>query len=74
MMNKRTKTEERLYAALVAWEYCHRLPPTIHELIEAAGYKSRGSSQPALYGLRNAGLITWEEGKARTLRLVRHGG
>ena len=74
MHSKLSKTQMRLLVALSEWECDHAYPPTRQELIELAGYKSRGCSQAAMYGLRNTGWVTWEEGKRRTLRVVRNGG
>lgn len=41
---------------------------TMREVVDAAGYASIGSAHQALHQLRALGLLTWEDGKAATLR------
>lgn len=46
------------------------IPPTVRELAAAAGYQSHSKLHGQLCKWRAAGLVTWEEGKVRTLRVV----
>ena len=49
--------------------------PTVRDLVEALGLapSSVNAVRQHLLGLRDAGLVTWDEGKARTLRLTDQG-
>lgn len=46
------------------------VPPTQQEVAEACGYRSRGSFHQTLQRMRSRGLITWAQGKARSLQIV----
>lgn len=45
-------------------------PPTVRELARAAGYEAHSQLHAQLCEWREAGLVTWETGKIRTLRVV----
>ena len=45
------------------------IPPTVRELAAAAGYSGPSVLHAQLVRWREAGLVTWQEGKARTLRV-----
>ena len=44
--------------------------PSIRQMMEAMGLKSPAPIQSRLRHLQEKGLITWQEGKARTLQIV----
>jgi SOS-response transcriptional repressor LexA len=45
------------------------LPPTVRELSAATGTRC-GDVQQKLNRLRRDGVVTWKQGKARTLRVI----
>ena len=48
----------------------HGTPPSIRDIVRGLGLPATGSVTPHLRILREAGLVSWEAGKARTLRLT----
>lgn len=62
-------TERRLLAILFRREADLMLPPTVRELAEAVN-RWPNAVQRALDSLREQGMVTWEEGRNRTLRLT----
>lgn len=46
------------------------IPPTGRELQEAVGYRSNSTLHTWLCRWRRAGLVTWRDGRNRTLRTV----
>lgn len=55
-----------LLAVLVVRQRLGRAP--LRAVAEAAGYSSVGSMHHVVRKLRDAGLVTWEEGRVATLR------
>lgn len=51
------------------WGY----PPTVREVCEALGFASTNAAAEQLERLRRLGLVQWEAGRARTLRLTGSG-
>lgn len=49
----------------------HGYPPTFQEIADDMGLSSRGSIHAKMETLRALGLVTWEDGKTRTIRVVR---
>ena len=74
MQNKITRTEQRVLDGIETWLGTHDYSPTIRELRDELEYKSEGSVYLHLWKLRSKGCVTWEDGKARTLRSARNGG
>lgn len=48
----------------------HGVAPTVDEMAEAAGFAYPPAMHRRLVALRAAGLVTWQDGKPRTLRVV----
>lgn len=63
-------TERRLLAILFRREADLMLPPTVRELAASIGHNSPGCVEVALAGLRAKGMVAWESGRARTIRLT----
>ncbi len=72
-MSPLTLREQELYDWLVEYFKVHDHCPTIRQMVEAMGLKSNSPIQERLKHLKHKGYIAWEEGKARTLRLLRPG-
>jgi predicted ArsR family transcriptional regulator len=65
---KRTPRESAAVRLQVLARICQRgLPPTVRDLCRLTGMNPNGVVFH-LAALRKAGLVTWENGKARTLR------
>lgn len=45
-------------------------PPTVREVRDLMGWKSHGSTYTTLSRMRDKGLVSWEPGTSRTLRVV----
>jgi repressor LexA len=45
-------------------------PPAVREVAKAVGLKSASTAMAHLWRLRQAGLVDWQTGTARTLRLT----
>ena len=65
-------TERRLLAILFRREADLMLPPTVRELttLLGLGKNSVHWTETVLQSLRRKGMVTWEIGAARTLRLT----
>lgn len=48
----------------------HRFAPSVREMQEHLGYKSTSGIHALLTVLRDQGLIEWDPGRARTIRLT----
>lgn len=48
----------------------HRYAPTLREIRDRFGWATIASAQHHLEPLKFKGLVTWEKGKARTLRVL----
>ncbi len=67
-MKKRTQLESAAVRLQVLSRICQRgLPPTVRDLCALTGMNPNGV-MCHLNALRDAGLVTWQSGKARTLR------
>jgi hypothetical protein len=58
-----------LYWQIVDYHWSHGYAPTLRELSERIG-RSLSTTQYHLCQLRDAGLVEWEPGAARTLRVA----
>ncbi len=65
----RNTTDTETFAVLQAFIREHGIPPTVRELAKALGISSTAAHY-RLTRLREHGLVEWEEGKSRTLRIV----
>lgn len=65
-----TKTRERILAAISTHWQENGYAPTTRELCNIVGIKSTATMHGHLRRLRNKGMITWEAGRVRTLRVV----
>jgi hypothetical protein len=58
-----------LYWQIVDYHWSHGYAPTLRELSDRIG-RSLSTTQYHLCQLRDAGLVEWEPGAARTLRVA----
>lgn len=48
----------------------HGYAPSVQDLLDRLGLRSRASVQASLTRLQAAGIVDWDQGRARTLRVV----
>jgi len=65
-----TKRQRQVVDAIRMMTRQHGYPPTIREIEQAFGMRSPNSVKAHLNPLRRKGWVTWNDGQARTLRLV----
>ncbi len=70
-MEPLTPAQQQLYDYLVAYIGENQQSPSIRQMMQAMDLKSPAPVQARLALLRKKGCIDWEEGKARTVRLLR---
>ena len=65
-----TRVQQELYDWLVKYIHEYQHPPSIRQMMKAMQLRSPAPVQSRLKHLQSKGYIDWEEGKARTLRLL----
>ncbi|MBE9055986.1 MULTISPECIES: transcriptional repressor LexA [Sphaerospermopsis] len=70
-MEKLTAVQQELYEWLVEYIRINQYSPSIRQMMQAMNLKSPAPIQSRLEHLRNKGYIDWNEGKARTIRILR---
>ena len=68
--NKLTEAQNELYAWIKNYMRDFQHSPSIRQMMHAMGLKSPAPIQSRLKHLQDKGYISWQEGKARTLKLV----
>ncbi len=69
-MDSLTEPQRELLEWLSAYIQQNRHSPSIRQMMKAMGLKSPAPVQRRLEHLRDKGYIAWEEGRARTIRLL----
>jgi repressor LexA len=69
-MAKVTTKQKRVLQAILDFTKENRYPPTVRELGAKLGLSSSSTVHSYLERLKLHGLITWEEGSIRTLKVV----
>lgn len=69
-MEPLTPVQQELYDWLVEYIRQHQHSPSIRQMMLAMKLKSPAPIQSRLEHLRKKGYISWQEGKARTLRIL----
>jgi repressor LexA len=69
-MEKLTEAQQELYDWLVEYIRRHQYSPSIRQMMQAMNLRSPAPIQSRLEHLRNKGYIDWNEGKARTIRIL----
>jgi len=70
IMERLTEPQKELYEWLVEYIRLNQHSPSIRQMMEGMNLKSPAPIQSRLEHLRNKGYIGWNEGRARTLRIV----
>ena len=65
-----TQAQNELYEWIKEYMKKSRHSPSIRQMMEAMGLKSPAPIQSRLKHLQEKGYISWQEGKARTMRIV----
>ena len=68
--NELTEAQNELYAWIKNYIKDFQHSPSIRQMMQAMGLKSPAPIQSRLKHLQEKGYISWQEGKARTLKLV----
>lgn len=69
-MEKLTQAQQELYDWLTEYIREHQYSPSIRQMMQAMKLRSPAPIQSRLEHLRNKGYIDWNEGKARTIRIL----
>ncbi len=69
-MERLTEAQKELYEWLAEYIRQHQHSPSIRQMMQAMNLKSPAPVQSRLEHLRNKGYIEWNEGKARTIRVL----
>ncbi len=72
-MKPATPRQLRVLAALHAFHADHGYSPSFEQLREAVGFRALRGVEDHLEALRGRGLVLWERGHTRTLRLTAEG-
>ena len=70
VMETLTEAQQELYDWLVDYIHSNQHSPSIRQMMKAMGLKSPAPIQSRLDHLRKKGYIDWNEGKARTIRIL----
>lgn len=70
-MEKLTEAQQELYEWLAEYIRINQHSPSIRQMMQAMNLRSPAPIQSRLEHLRNKGYIDWNEGKARTIRVLR---
>ncbi|TAE57040.1 MAG: repressor LexA [Nostocales cyanobacterium] len=70
-MERLTEVQQELYEWLVEYIRINQHSPSIRQMMQAMNLRSPAPIQSRLEHLRNKGYIEWDEGKARTIRILR---
>lgn len=70
-MERLTEAQQELYEWLGEYIRIHQHSPSIRQMMHAMNLKSPAPIQSRLEHLRTKGYIEWNEGKARTIRVLR---
>ena len=65
-----TEAQNELYEWIKDYMKDYQHSPSIRQMMQAMGLKSRAPIQSRLKHLQEKGFISWQEGKARTLQIV----
>ena len=68
--NNLTDAQNELYSWIKNYMRDFQHSPSIRQMMQAMGLKSPAPIQSRLKHLQDKGLISWQEGKARTLKLL----
>ncbi|PAX51376.1 transcriptional repressor LexA [Brunnivagina elsteri] len=71
-MERLTEAQQELYEWLTEYIRIHQHSPSIRQMMYAMNLKSPAPIQSRLEHLRTKGYIDWNEGKARTLRILKN--
>jgi len=69
-MERLTEAQQELYEWLAEYIRSHQHSPSIRQMMQAMNLKSPAPVQSRLEHLRIKGYIEWNEGKARTIRIL----
>jgi repressor LexA len=71
-MERLTEAQQELYEWLTEYIRIHQHSPSIRQMMYAMSLKSPAPIQSRLEHLRTKGYIDWDEGKARTIKVLKN--
>ena len=69
-INKLTDAQNELYEWIKEFMRSYKHSPSIRQMMQAMDLKSPAPIQSRLKHLQDKGYLTWQEGKARTLKII----
>lgn len=66
-----TPRQRGILEHIAAYQAEHGYAPTTRELADRVGIKGQNAMIDHLWALRRKGYVEWQDGKARTLRIVK---
>ena len=63
-------TDEQIMAVIKSYTEANGFPPSMREIGEATGLRSAGSVRYRLKMMRKNGLVSFDDRKARTLKVL----
>ncbi|MDM5335685.1 helix-turn-helix domain-containing protein [Fictibacillus enclensis] len=69
-MHKLSARQQIVLEAIKLFIVTHHYPPTVREIAEMVGVTSTKIVLEYLERLRREGLVSWEEGRPRTLKII----
>jgi repressor LexA len=70
-MKRLTRAQLNVFDAIVTNIRRRNYAPSIEEICLVSGHKSKSTVHRHLKILKNAGYIQWEEGRTRTLKVIK---
>ena len=71
MRNTLSDRQRKMLAYIHEFSTERHYPPSLQEIRAAVELKSASTVKGHLDRLRKSGYVTWEEGKARTIRVIK---
>ncbi len=67
-----TPAQQRVFVTIKWWIQENGFSPTVRDIATTLGFKSPASAYSQMVILREKGILAWEDGQARTLRIISH--
>ena len=70
--NELTETQRDVLDFIIEYKAAEERPPTIREIGSEFGWSSTNAVKCHLNALRTKGYIDWEDGKSRTIKVLKY--
>lgn len=71
MPNVSKVTDQAIVEAITRFTILNGYPPTFDEIGKIVGFASKNTVSKRINRLRDAGILTYKDGKPRTVRVIR---